>query len=504
VSLKGSLETIALPEVLHLLADTGKSGELRVSGTRDGGQLWFDAGLLSGFNVGSSPDPADALFQLLRVDTGEFSFDTDASIDESARTPDGGAQDVRPALDTAQARMAEWVDIVSVVPSLEHQVKLVDESPRDEVVVDRFQWSLLVAVGEGHPVQHVLDVRGLPEFDGCKALKGLVDASLVEVSEPVSQEAPALDEIAAGHDNDADDSAVTDSDVLAVTDADDSAVTDADDSAVTDADDSAVEDPVVEEEVPDYGYEPALDALDSTEEVVEEHAPEEPSVEAYAVPAVEPVDDPAPYVEAHGFNGAAEASEVGAVDGDAPAEVRDEPASDGREAMRALLAELSPKFEEPVAAAVSEPVDGLMDRGPWTPSELEQMSGWRREDGRDLIAWPDDEKASDPVAARVQDPASTVAADPSYTPNDEADAGVSAEATSADGYQLADFGFPLRNQASHENGQTDPHEAPASAHAEADAQGGHGVEPEEEPELEPAEEPMNRGLLLKFLSSVRN
>ncbi|HUJ66558.1 MAG TPA: DUF4388 domain-containing protein, partial [Acidimicrobiales bacterium] len=175
MSLKGSLETIALPEVLHLLADTGKSGELRVSGTRPGGRLRFDAGLLSGFDVGSSPDPADALFQLLRVDSGEFSFDADAEFDEGVRTPEGGAQDVRPALETAQGRLAEWVEIVRAVPSLDHQVQLVDEAPRDEVVVDRFQWSLLVAVGEGHPVQHVLEARDLPEFDGCKALKGLVD-----------------------------------------------------------------------------------------------------------------------------------------------------------------------------------------------------------------------------------------------------------------------------------------------------------------------------------------
>ena len=94
MSLKGSLDTIALPEVLDLLADTGKSGELRVSGGRVyGGRVWFDAGLLSGFDVGSSPDPADARFQLLRVDTGEFSFYMDASMGEGARTPDGGVQE---------------------------------------------------------------------------------------------------------------------------------------------------------------------------------------------------------------------------------------------------------------------------------------------------------------------------------------------------------------------------------------------------------------------------
>ncbi len=91
-----------------------------------------------------------------------------------------------------------------------------------------------------------------------------------------------------------------------------------------------------------------MEEHDAAEHVVEDH-----DVEAHDVPAVEPADDPAPYVEAHGRERAVPASEVGAVDGDAPAEASAEPASDGREAMRALLAELSPQFEEPVAAAVT-------------------------------------------------------------------------------------------------------------------------------------------------------
>jgi hypothetical protein len=486
VSLKGSLETIALPEVLHLLADTGKSGELSVSGTRDGGRLWFDAGLLSGFEVGSSPDPANALFQLLRVDAGEFSFDTDAAMDDGARTPDGGAQDVRPALETAQARMAEWVEIVSVVPSLDHRVRLVDESPRDEVVLDRFQWSLLVAVGEGHPVQHVLDTRSLPEFDGCKALKGLVDAALVEVSEPVSPEAPA-DEVAEAQTE-----------------------IDAEESAV---EEPAVEEPAVEDHIAVHRYEPVLDAGYNPEPIVEEpvghehvvedyagdsHGVDDHSIEAHYVPAIEPADDPAPYVEVHGENGADPVAEVGAVDGDAPAEGSEGEPSDGREAMRALLAELSPKFEEPVEPPVSEPVDGLMDRGPWTSSELEQMSGWQRTDGRDVIAWPDDEKASDPVAASAGDLGTGFHSGSSY----ESD--VTEESEPAEGRQLADFGFPLRSEAAAETGQVNAYDSSGPAYAVGDEQGGYESESDQEPEEEPAAEPMNRGLLLKFLSSVRN
>jgi hypothetical protein len=43
-----------------------------------------------------------------------------------------------------------------------------------------------VAIGEGRTVQAVLDRRDLPEFDGCRSLRALVDAELVYVREPLA------------------------------------------------------------------------------------------------------------------------------------------------------------------------------------------------------------------------------------------------------------------------------------------------------------------------------
>ena len=65
MSLQGSLDTFALPDVLVLLASTKKSGELHVAGQPGGrslghqpdteGRLWFDAGGLVGSDVGQAP-----------------------------------------------------------------------------------------------------------------------------------------------------------------------------------------------------------------------------------------------------------------------------------------------------------------------------------------------------------------------------------------------------------------------------------------------------------------
>ena len=98
MSLKGSLQTVALAEVLHLLADTAKSGELQVQGPRGDGRLWFETGSLAGFAVGACHEPADALFELLRIDEGEFSFDSEATRPADVVEPDWGHRQVAPEL----------------------------------------------------------------------------------------------------------------------------------------------------------------------------------------------------------------------------------------------------------------------------------------------------------------------------------------------------------------------------------------------------------------------
>ena len=44
MSLEGTLETIALPDVLALLSVTAKTGELRIESGGGVGSVWFDAG----------------------------------------------------------------------------------------------------------------------------------------------------------------------------------------------------------------------------------------------------------------------------------------------------------------------------------------------------------------------------------------------------------------------------------------------------------------------------
>jgi len=187
VSLHGTLETFALPDVLTLLTATKKSGELRVVGGRIDGRVWFDAGEVVGADVAGGTSAVDAIFELLRLPSGTFSFDADRTA-PSPGAP--AATDI--LLADAQARLSEWREIETVIPSLDHLVRLVPEVRDPSVVVSGEQWRALVGVASSTTVRALMAQLSLGEFDTCRTLKALVDAGLVAVeAPPVAAPAPA-------------------------------------------------------------------------------------------------------------------------------------------------------------------------------------------------------------------------------------------------------------------------------------------------------------------------
>jgi hypothetical protein len=179
--LQGSLDDFALPEVLSLLATTRKSGELQVTGDRGtDGRVWLDGGRIVCSEVGTSTDVVDTMFELLRMTSGSFVFSADSTPPSV-----GEARDVTPLLAEAQSRLDEWRTIEAVVPSLASRVVLAAELAGEDAIVNAAQWKVLVAVANGGTVDAVATSLDLGEFGACKAVKGLVDAGLVNV-DPVA------------------------------------------------------------------------------------------------------------------------------------------------------------------------------------------------------------------------------------------------------------------------------------------------------------------------------
>lgn len=179
MSLQGSFQTIALRDVMALLAASNKTGELRVVGEHVEGRLWLIDGQLVESNVGKAVSHVDALFELMRLSEGNFVFKDGVDAPEP-----GEAVAIEGVVHQAEERLKEWQGIIGVVPSVEHRVRLIPDLPATEVTLSAEEWHLVMAIALAGTVQGVLEELSLGQFEGCRGIRRLVDAGLVIVDPP--------------------------------------------------------------------------------------------------------------------------------------------------------------------------------------------------------------------------------------------------------------------------------------------------------------------------------
>lgn len=184
-ALQGSIDSFPVADVLALLASTGHTGALDVSGNGTSSRVFLDAGAVVAAEAGGPEAPVEVVAEMLRLEEGEFAFEPD----ELPVAP-GPPMPVQDLLVEARARLDEWYAIESVLPSADHVVALAGTAPQPEVVLSAAQWRAVAAVGEGGPVGLVLERVADDELDAMRLLKGLVDAGLLEVVDPRPRPSP--------------------------------------------------------------------------------------------------------------------------------------------------------------------------------------------------------------------------------------------------------------------------------------------------------------------------
>jgi len=206
VALSGTLDTFALPDVLRLLASTGQTGRLRVTGPDGSGSVWLRSGDVVMADLVGDPiadsSSIEVMFGLLRLKTGSFTFE-----DEAKAESESPAEAMDQVLAEAESMLAEWREIESVVPSMEVWVGLCHELSGPDVMVDADRWRGIAAVGSGSAVVGLARRLGLREVAVCRLVKELIELGLVELIEPVDPPAEvSVSEASAVEADSADDS----------------------------------------------------------------------------------------------------------------------------------------------------------------------------------------------------------------------------------------------------------------------------------------------------------
>lgn len=234
--LQGTLNDFSLPDVFSLLALTKKSGALQVASGGIDGRVFFregavclalsdarrvplvarlvSAGLVDEAQLrtlleehtGSSiavteaiitsgqvedrilsvflrEQIIDALFELMRLKEGEFSFD--ASQPGLSR---GVSLSVVEVTGEANRRLEEWQLISRRIASPTAVLAMVPSAMdgREGVNLASEQWDLLALIDGRRTVAEVVELTGKGEFATCRVLGDLVEAGLVEAQDPAT------------------------------------------------------------------------------------------------------------------------------------------------------------------------------------------------------------------------------------------------------------------------------------------------------------------------------
>lgn len=184
MTLQGNLDTLPITEVLELLASTKKTGCLRVESENAQATVWLRGGVLTAGATDRVPDgPFDELVcDLLRFQQGSFVFDVD---DRAPDTADQAAP-IEDLLDRARVLLAEWDDLRSSVPSLDHRAALVDHVGDEPVTITAEQWPILTAIARGCSVRELAEHLQLTELGVLRTLDRLQALGLTSIQPPLS------------------------------------------------------------------------------------------------------------------------------------------------------------------------------------------------------------------------------------------------------------------------------------------------------------------------------
>jgi hypothetical protein len=186
VPLQGTLDVVRFADVALLLGRRRLTGRLEVRSGDVIVQLYFENGLVAGMATRGRPHEAhgepvyrlaEVCSRLLPADRGSFDFRPGMPYSGVERIQ----TDVKTLLTAARTHLEDWRSLESVIPSLEARPRVAEELVESEVTLSAPQWRVLRAVDGRRSLRAIARALDLSELDVSRALKGLVEAKLVEL-----------------------------------------------------------------------------------------------------------------------------------------------------------------------------------------------------------------------------------------------------------------------------------------------------------------------------------
>lgn len=178
MSLKGSLESINLADIMQLVSNSRQSGRFELTRGEDNkGYIVVDKGEIIHAEVENFVGE-DAVFTLISWGTGEFefvqgSFEADKTITRS----------VTSLLMEAARRIDEWkllrkkIGSIDAVPEFNH----IDRSERRKISLSTLEWLVISKIDGNHSIVEISNDAGINIYDTSRIIFGMIASGLLKL-----------------------------------------------------------------------------------------------------------------------------------------------------------------------------------------------------------------------------------------------------------------------------------------------------------------------------------
>jgi hypothetical protein len=181
VAFQGSLRELPLPDVIQLVAVSGKTGAFTLRNRAENGRIFLRKGQIVHATVGSLAGE-QAVYELARWSEGEFAFAPEVES-ESVSIEKSNTN----LLMEAARQIDEWKILSKKIGSTRMVPVFAPNASRVSVSFTPPEWAVITKVDERRSIDEIAAGLGLGAFDVCKVIYGLLTSGVLALREDLRQ-----------------------------------------------------------------------------------------------------------------------------------------------------------------------------------------------------------------------------------------------------------------------------------------------------------------------------
>lgn len=177
MAFQGSLRELPLPDIIQLVAVSGKTGVFVLRNGAESGRIFLDRGQIVHATIGAL-EGEQAVYELARWLAGDFVFTP--GTESEARTVDKSNTNL---LMEAARQIDEWKILSKKIGSTRMVPVFAPNAGGTSVSFTAGEWSVVSRVDERRNIEEIAAALGQGAFDVCKVIYGLLTSGVVALKE---------------------------------------------------------------------------------------------------------------------------------------------------------------------------------------------------------------------------------------------------------------------------------------------------------------------------------